>query len=244
MELAELHVITACRKEIACYSSLVSRLFAADIITFPADLAREADHRIANNLSIISSLIRVEANKFSSKAFIPSAEVHDLLTSISARMDTIARLHRLVRQSAGVARVNVAEYLTEIAGATVSTISDNNYIEFELTPDRYVNPKLAATIGLFVCEALTNAIKYAHPTGVSGKIWISAEVAGSVFRVSVTDDGIGLPENFEPDQATSTGLVVMKALAAQSGGSVEFQGLPIGFRVCLDLPLAIVEAIA
>jgi two-component sensor histidine kinase len=222
----------------------VSRRFAATIIPFPADLAREADHRIANNLGIISALIRSEANKFSSESLVSSTEVRNLITSISARIDTIARLHRLVRQFDGATRVNIAEYLEEVADAAVYTVSDNDEIQFELTPDRFVNPKLAATIGLFTCEALTNAIKYAHPTGVPGKLWVSSEVAGGVFRIAVTDDGVGLPENFEPDEATSTGFVVMRALAAQSGGSAVFERLPMGFRVCLDLPLALVETIA
>ena len=205
---------------------------------------READHRIANNLAVVASLVRSEAKRFASDAPVPASEVRSTLASISTRIDSISRLHRLIRHSASGAQVNVADYLHEVTDATISSIDPGNQILFELTPEVVVAPKLAAAIGLFVCEAFTNAVKYAHPSGVAGKIWISCEIAGDRLQVAVTDDGVGLPENFDPQAATSNGFVVMKALTDQAGGTMRVANSGLGLSVRMILPLSASAGIA
>lgn len=226
-------------------SRLVSIVEAtADAARFPAELAGEADHRIANNLAIIAGLIHSESKKFSSNKLVSSRDVRDLLAAISARIDSVARLHRLIRHFGGAASVSVGDYLKDVAEAAVSSINGEDDVFFELVADRVVNPRTAAAIGLFVCEAVTNSVKYAHPTGIPGKIRVSAETDGDHFVVAVTDDGVGLPEDFDPEAATSTGFVVMKALATQAGGLLSFESLPIGLATRLAVPLAMLETAA
>jgi two-component sensor histidine kinase len=204
-----------------------------------ADLAKESDHRIANHLAIISSIIRTETKKFSSESSISPHSVRFSFASISARIDSVARLHRLIRYVEGQATVSVADYLRDVAEATVSSINSNNEISFDATLDHAVNPSAAAAIGLFLCEALTNSMKYAHPTGVMGKIDISAELEDDRFVIAVSDDGVGLPEDFDRAASESAGLVIMKALAAQLGGALTIESPPIGLNVRLALPLTV-----
>ena len=73
--------------------------------------------------------------------------------------------------------------------------------------DGHIDPRHALHAGLITAELLTNASKYAHPTGLPVKVHIHCETKddGS-FMVEVTDDGVGFPENFDPSIRWGTGL--------------------------------------
>jgi two-component sensor histidine kinase len=115
---------------------------------------------------------------------------------------------------------------------------DHIQVSFDLAPDYVVTAKQGAAIGLIVCEAMTNAIKYSHPTGAAGKVIVSARPVNDRFQIAVMDDGLGLPEGFDPKTAKTMGLKVMNALADQLGADLMFEALSIGFSVHLELPIA------
>ena len=87
---------------------------------------------------------------------------------------------------------------------------------------------------MFVEEAITNALKYAHPTGVKGEITVACGVNGrSGFVIEIADDGVGFPEGFKPEAGGSLGTRLMQTLAARIGAEAEFLSLDIGATVRL-----------
>ncbi len=205
------------------------------------DRAVEADHRIANNLAVISGLIRMKATRLADQPTLPTTEVRGLLRDIAVRIDAVARLHRLIMRHAKQPRVDLADYIREVADAAMCCLGshDQTLLSLELEAATEVSPRDAAAIGLLVGEAMTNALKYAHPTGVQGKLRVaSSGSSGNGFVIEVTDDGVGLPEGCDPHRAGSIGFLVMRSAAKQLGGWLTFEQTAIGLSVRLEVPPA------
>jgi two-component sensor histidine kinase len=209
-----------------------------DTGVLPDDVAAEADHRIANHLGIVGALIRSQAANLPEEPMLPRAVVRALLQEMSVRIDAVGRLHRLLMHQNGRAVVDLAKYLREIVAAMGSLAgAERSQFSFDLDPDQITSPKQGIAIGLLVGEAITNALKYAHPAGVPGIIHISARsMPDRHFVIEVADDGVGLPEGFDSAVSSGAGLRLMRALAEQIGGRLDLEQCDIGLRVRLQVP--------
>jgi two-component sensor histidine kinase len=205
----------------------------------PAQAAGEADHRIANHLMIIAGLIRGQAARLPPGPTLPTQDVRGWLEEMSIRIDAVGRLHRLLRYGSATAIVDLAAYLRDVAEATVASLSvaGPTDISFDLAPDCEVSAKQGAAIGLLVTEAMTNAFKYSHPSGAPGKLSVTArrERDGTLV-IEIADDGVGLPEGFDPKSGESNGFRLMRAATDQLRGRLAFEQTPLGLRVRLEVP--------
>jgi two-component sensor histidine kinase len=183
----------------------------------------EADHRIANNLATLTGFIRLQRNAFydNGKAFT-AGQVCILLDDITARIDLVAKLHKSLALSVNGNGVNLGDFLEEIS-EMIGTLNPQG--RMDLTIDN----ACLGYIGLLTAELLTNASKYAHPSGVPVKVNVRCETKddGS-FMVEVTDDGVGFPENFDPATDGGLGFQLMRALANGLGAKLEFEHDSLG----------------
>lgn len=206
----------------------------------PTVLIAESNHRIANNLSAVIGLVRMQAAAVGDRKSMTGSEVRVLLEEIAGRIDAIGALHKKLAQHPLQPAVDVADYLRGICASLVSPLSCRQ--RFELTqnfePDCLVSRDQIVSLALIVNELVTNATKYAHPTGVPGKIVVSCRhhAAGGLM-VEVTDDGIGLPENFNPKVDGDVGLRVVRLLAAQTDAELAFESSSLGLTVRLIMPM-------
>jgi PAS domain S-box-containing protein len=93
-------------------------------------------------------------------------------------------------------------------------------------------------VQLIVSEAVTNAIRYAHPTGIAGRITVTCSLVSEAgVTIEVTDDGVGLPEGFDPATDGGTGFRVMRALSQRLGAALAFESTSLGLRVSLRVPV-------
>ena len=101
----------------------------------------------------------------------------------------------------------------------------------------YIEPRHALHAGLITAELLTNACKYAHPTGLPVIVKVHCETKddGS-FLVEVTDDGVGFPENFDPSTDGGLGFQLMRALANGLNAELQFEHDSLGVRARLVKP--------
>jgi len=98
---------------------------------------------------------------------------------------------------------------------------------------------VAALLTLIVTEAVTNAIKYSHPTGVPGKITVSCGLdRKDGLAIQVIDDGVGLPEIFDTTSGGSSGFRLMRALSEKLGAALSFKSTTLGLAVGLRVPHA------
>jgi two-component sensor histidine kinase len=196
----------------------------------------EADHRIANNLAGLSSVIRFQRYSISKSGRSFTAEqVCILLDDIDARIEVTAKLHNYLARPINGNGINLGDFLQEIA-AMIGTLGPAEMMEVTVdnSCNGYIDPRRALHAGLITAELLTNAIKYAHPAGLPVKVHIRCETKddGS-FTVEVTDDGVGFPENFDPYTDGGLGFQLMRALANGLDAELQFEHDSLG--VCARL---------
>jgi two-component sensor histidine kinase len=200
----------------------------------------EADHRIANNLASLSGVIRLQRGTISKSGKPYTADqVCGLLDDISARIEATAKLHKSLRAVSGNG-VNLGNFLQEIA-EMIGTLgpAGNMDLTVDSSCNDFIDARHALHAGLIAAELLTNASKYAHPTGVPVKVHVRCDtnINGS-FLVEVTDDGIGFPEKFNPAIDGGLGFQLMRALADAMGAELQFEHDSLGVCARLVKPLA------
>ncbi|MEO8114443.1 MAG: sensor histidine kinase, partial [Phenylobacterium sp.] len=218
-----------------------------DLMTEPVGLQAnlalaESNHRISNSLSLVGGLLHLQAAELA-RAPGPhsSRAVALLLDQAVDRIQTVGRLHRLLSQTGPEPDLELSAFLRQIVEATAASLAPTGRTEvrFLAWADCIVPVPQALPIGLIVGELLTNSLKYAHPTGVSGLVEVSCRLnpAGGLV-VQVRDDGVGLPEGFDPRTAGNLGLRLVRALALQVGGDLRFLATGVGLLATLTVPEA------
>jgi two-component sensor histidine kinase len=170
---------------------------------------------------------------------IDSAEVRTLLAERGGRMDAVARLHGQLAGNPGEEAIDLGEYLRDISGAVVAALSSSrvNRLHFTCAGHCALPPERALLVGFIVVELVTNAVKYAHPTGVPGEIKVACtQAADGTVTLEVSDDGVGLPEGLDPMRADSLGLQLVRSLAAQLSARVRFAHDALGLSCVLQIP--------
>jgi len=202
------------------------------------DPAREADHRIANNLALIAGALRLQARDAAKRTSgFTNEEVRLMLAEIAGRVDAVAQLHKMLSQDpAGV--VDVAEHLGTMCATLKPFMAAAGQVELvcDLYPGCTVHPDQVMPIALIVIEMVMNAIKYAHPTGIPGRVDVGCRMLDGAVHIEVCDDGVGLPEDFNPYRDGGTGFNVMRTLAMQLGATPIFDSDSLGLRFVLVMP--------
>jgi len=181
---------------------------------------------------MLSALVGLRAASLDDANSLPPGEVRLILHGVSNKLQAIAGLHRLLAEGSSTT-INLAKYICEIAQTTVAALSTPEQTKLILDASSgFVPVEQAVAVGLLLEEALTNSLKYAHPTGVAGEIIVNCHPhENDGFIVEIIDDGVGFP-----DQSLSNGscgLGIMRALAAKVGAELEFKSEMIGLTVRL-----------
>lgn len=203
------------------------------------DLIAEANHRIANNLAMIAGLARLQAgNVRDAEDRFTGREVRLMLQEFGGRVDAVARLHRLLANPGPPASIDLVDYLRGIAEGVIATMSHAGPVDLRFNGEARcsISSKRALPLGLIVGELVTNAVKYAHPTGIAGRISVAChKCPDGRIVVEVSDDGVGLPDGLDPMESTHLGLRLVRSLAQQLGAEIAFDDDGLGLRVALSM---------
>jgi two-component sensor histidine kinase len=203
-------------------------------------LVFEAHHRVANNLALISSFVRMHARDVAKRTEPPSLEdVRVLLEEVGLRIEAVGQLHRRLAQIEGPASIDLTNYLRDIAQSVIASLSfaGRAHLAFKASAECFIPSHAALLVGLAVSELLMNAVKYAHPTGVMGNLLIGCNRAGDAIMVDIADDGVGVPEGFDPMTNGELGLQLVRLLANQLKAQLRFHDTGIGLHVTLSIPV-------
>jgi two-component sensor histidine kinase len=209
------------------------------ILVFSRPDFAESNRRIADNLSMVAGLVREQASSLGERSSpIDRDEVQIILAELGGRVDAVARLHRMLAESPEEATVNLGDYVQDVSAAIVAALESGNIrLRFACDPRCFVPAERALSIGFIVVELMTNAVKYAHPTGVAGEIQVAcAQASDGTITVEVSDDGVGLPEGMDPTRVDSLGLRLVQSLAGQLGARVTFEHDALGLSCVLQMP--------
>lgn len=179
-------------------------------------LLREVRHRVANSLQIVSSVLLQTARRTSSD------ETRDGLTDAHHRIMSVASLERQLSASPdGDQSVELLAYFTSLCDSmAASMIEDPDRISLVVSGSGVVSSRMSVSLGLIVTELVINALKYAFPSGRTGRIEIGYEAHGPNWTLSVRDDGVGMPD--DPTLIrTGLGTDIVRALARQLQATVD-----------------------
>lgn len=197
-----------------------------DLIREKAVLLREVQHRVANSLQIIASVLLQSARR------VQSEETRGHLQNAHSRVMSIAAVQQQLAQSS-VGEVTLRPYLVQLcASLAASMIEDPARVSLSVSvDDSVVASAKSISIGLIVTELVINALKHAFPDGRNGNIIVSYQARGEDWSLSVGDDGIGMHAHTEAKAGLGTSIV--EALAAQLDAKVEVGDVTPGTRIAI-----------
>ena len=191
----------------------------------------EADHRIANSLAVIGSLVRVRAANCNA-----ADDPQTFLKEIADRIDTVAKLHRIVAHS-NTGTVQLSKYLQEICERLSKALApEATSFSVDCAPEQLVPFTVALPLGLITAELFSNSLKYAHPAGTPLKITVSCCRAEDGMRVVYEDDGVGFPETFDIAHDSHLGMSFIRLLSDQLKGAPQWLSDPLGIRFEMVVP--------
>jgi two-component sensor histidine kinase len=190
-------------------------------------LRQELHHRVANSLQIIASVLMQSARK------VVSEETRDHLNDAHQRVMSVAALQRQLAISQ-VDDVEMGPYLSALCESiSASMIRDREQMKLEVQSDGGISTAdTSVSLGLIVTELVINALKHAFPGNRIGKILVTYHGRAPNWSLSVSDDGVGMPDdpaNAKPGLGTS----IVQALAAQLNAQIVVTSANPGTSVCI-----------
>jgi two-component sensor histidine kinase len=184
-------------------------------------LLREIHHRVKNNLQIIQSMLKLQLPQIKDEKAIA------LFKESQNRVYSMALIHEKLYQSESLSRIDFPEYIKSLTaylftsyGAAGRSIRPNILVK-----DISLDVDTTIPCALIINELVSNSLKHAFPASrhTEGPGEISIDLhhdAGERFLLTVSDNGVGLPEGFEMDNRDSLGLKLVGVLVKQLGGSI------------------------
>ena len=194
-------------------------------------LIREVYHRTRNNLSLVASLLNLQADQ------VYDPRDAELFKDVRGRVITLSSIHEQLSRSSSLREVDAAEYLNSVA---VHLIRSAPRQGIDLVVSGGTAPltcETAIPLGLIVNELVTNSVKHAFTDRESGLISIKMTWEEGVLLMEYRDNGVGLPEEFELRRTESLGMTLVASLTQQIDGTLTLlPGPGAGFAFRIPLP--------
>ena len=183
-------------------------------------LLMELQHRVKNNLQIITALVRMEARS------IPDGETGERFDRLAGRIGALALLYSSLSGEGLGETVDLGTYLSQVASSVMQAHATAG-IRLELKIDTWpVSINVAMPTGLVVNELLTNALKHAFVGRDGGTIGVTCTVDNSGCRVVISDDGVGLPEGSSWPTPGRLGAVIARSLQQNAKAMLDVTSSP------------------
>ena len=181
-------------------------------------LLKEIHHRVKNNMQIISSLLSLQADK------IENRHAKRIFKDCQNRVKSMALVHERLYQSKDLSKINCQDYINKLTNYLFHSYHNENKNTNIITDvdDMYLNINNAIPCGLIINELVSNAFKYAFPDKKNGSIQVDLKKEeNEKFLLSISDDGIGLPKNFDINNIETLGLQLVFTLVDQLNGYID-----------------------
>ena len=193
-------------------------------------LLQEMEHRVANSLQMIASILLLKARAVSSE----ETRLH--LREAHQRVMSIAAVQQHLHAAEGIRQIEVGSYLSKLCGSLASSmIGDSQSVTIKVVADEgVIDSAKAVSIGLIVTELLINAIKYAFPTNkADAAVLVVYEVDGSDWKLTISDNGVGKRGGVAAGQHSGLGTAIVNALAHQLNARTEVVSSAAGTSVSI-----------
>ncbi|KAB1074492.1 PAS domain-containing protein [Methylobacterium planeticum] len=192
-------------------------------------LLHEVDHRVKNNMQIIASLISMQMRGTTDE--IMKASMQTTL----GRVEAMSTVHRRFYQSGDVARFDISAFVRDLVSDLIAASGRGDIaVRLDLTPIA-VPAEKAAPLALMVNEVITNALKHGFAGGRGGTLRVVSARDGALCRITVADDGHGMPAARKGPATYGKRLV--ERLGRQLQAEIGWHGAAPGTRVEISLPI-------
>jgi len=178
-------------------------------------MLKELQHRAKNTFSMITGLIELKSYESD------SPETEQELQELSMRIKSISDLYTLLYETDSTHDVEMDAYC-KMVGRSILGEHKNIAVEYEME-EISIPAKIASSVGIILVELLYNSMKYAFPNRQKGSIKISLTQNSKFYRLTVKDNGRGLPDNFKIVETNGSGLHLVQRMAHQLNGTAEFK---------------------
>jgi two-component sensor histidine kinase len=181
-------------------------------------LMKEVQHRVKNNLNVISSLLSLELSRIDDKI------TRQTYISTINRIYSMSSLYEKLYLSENLKSVELDTYIKDLVKSIYQSYCiDPCNIILDLSLDEAsMITKKAIPLGLIINELISNSLKYAYPNGKSGILHVRMQKGNSYIEVTVSDDGIGFSKE-DTEKSKSIGIMLVKMLSTQIKAELEMK---------------------
>ncbi len=193
-------------------------------------LVNEINHRVKNSLQLVASMFNLQATASGDPALVQS------LNEAIGRVTAVARVHERLYRSANVHSVDLAAYLADVC-ADFDALAPQATVQFTSTDPIIMSTDRCVRVALLLTELVTNAAKHAR-TGTACTVAVNLKRVGDdAINLSVRDDGVGLPKDFEMTKSKGLGMKLVAALVNQTGGTIRTADNQTGAEFIAVIPI-------
>ncbi|MGZ5864557.1 MAG: sensor histidine kinase [Xanthobacteraceae bacterium] len=185
----------------------------ARLIAQKETLSEESEHRLLNGLQLIASLLGIQSHATS------NAETAAQLAVAADRVAAIGRVHRHLHKLDHVESVEFKQYLQSLCHDLAEMVSNDDQKRALVVDgiELRIPTRKGIPLGFIASKLITNSIKYAK-----GRIAVRLEKRdGKGYALSISDDGPGLPETFDPSKSRGLGMKLVASLVGQIHGQLQ-----------------------
>jgi PAS domain S-box-containing protein len=196
-------------------------------------LLREVHHRVKNNLQAMIYLIEMQIDK------LDDMNVQIFLKELQEQARTMSLVYEQLYQSDYLAQVDMDEYLNNLTSNVIQAFGLGKDISFHVNANNVsLDVETAMPCGLIINEILTNSLKYAFPDVFSTIPKINVELSKDKNKITIiiSDNGVGLPPNFDWENTDSLGLKLVNFwIKYQLAGSIQLdEGNGTNYTISFD----------
>ncbi|UPK72131.1 sensor histidine kinase [Chitinophaga filiformis] len=197
-------------------------------------LLKEVNHRVKNNLQIVMSLLDTQSG------YVQNEKAQEAILESQNRVQAIALIHDQLYKTDNTTEINLSLYIKELVHSLNSSLNysmNKVAITCEID-DITLDVSQAIPVGIILNETVTNALKYAFPDHQTGHINILVKRAGAFIEIKISDNGVGLPKDFNPTTSNTLGIRLLEGLITQLEGTFSIEN-DHGLTILLKFPFKV-----
>ena len=194
-------------------------------------LLKEINHRAKNSLQLVTSMLQLQA----SGAGDPKLGEH--LIVAANRISAVGRLYDRLSHEADFDRIDLGSYLRDVCKDLAETEPRCN-LHIEAPQGIQFSPERAIHLALILNELVTNACKYSCADDSDFHVWVCLKREEQMVSISIRDEGVGLPANFDLAKSTGLGMRIVTSLSTQLQATLTLNRRTPGTEYTLLIPLA------
>lgn len=181
-------------------------------------LLAEIHHRVKNNLAVVAGMMQMQA--FNTEE---GSELHNRLFESVLRIKSMANIHELLYQSDSFSNLNFAENISALVTDIVNTMQYQTQIDLKFDCENVLlSINQAIPSSLIINEVITNIIKHAFQGVEKGEVLVGLSLNNGHIEINISDNGNGLPSDFNLENSSTLGLQLIKTLSDQLGAEYKY----------------------